>query len=229
MQQRDERWRAVLAWAPYLIVSAWHLYGTLPSVSGIAGPTKGLLMPLLLVTLLNLVPRPAKGLAPIAVAALVLSWLGDITIGNFIVGLAFFLLAQVAYATLFGRMPGRIRPWAGVVFGYCLALCLWLVPQAGSMAVPVVLYAAAIALMAFLAAKVSLVTFVGACFFVLSDSLLAVDRFVSTFEIPYASLLVMSTYLLGQGLIVLGVGRRLTLAGEGVGQKRLGHTSASAG
>jgi uncharacterized membrane protein YhhN len=115
------------------------------------------------------------------------------------------------------------------VFAYCLALCLWLVPQAGTMAVPVVLYAAAISLMAFLAAKVSLVTFVGACFFVLSDSLLAVDRFVSTYEIPYASFLVMVTYLLGQGLIVQAIGQRLGRAGEGVGQKRPGHTSASVG
>jgi len=210
----DAPWRAYLPWAPYLLVSAWHLYGTLPGVTGVAGPTKGLLMPLLLVTLLQSVPHAVNRLTLVAAAAVVLSWLGDITIGTFLVGLSFFLLAQVVYTVLFGRLKGRRRPWAWGVFAYCAALCVWLVPHTGSMAVPVVLYAVAIASMAFFAAGVNTVTFVGAAFFVLSDSLLAVNRFVSTVEVPYSDFLVMATYLLGQGLIVLGVGRRLRAMGE---------------
>lgn len=214
MPSRDAPWRAYLPWAPYLLVSAWHLYGTLPDVTGVAGPTKGLLMPLLLVTLLQSVPHAANRLTLVAAAAVVLSWLGDITIGTFLVGLSFFLLAQVVYTVLFGRLKGRRRPWAWVVFAYCAALCVWLVPHTGSMAVPVVLYAVAIASMAFFAAGVNTVTFVGAAFFVLSDSLLAVNRFVGTVEVPYSDFLVMATYLLGQGLIVLGVSRRLRAMGE---------------
>lgn len=214
MPSRDAPWRAHLPWAPYLLVSAWHLYGTLPGVTGVAGPTKGLLMPLLLVTLLQSVPHAANGLTLVAAAAVVLSWLGDITIGTFLVGLSFFLLAQVIYTILFARLKGRLRPWAWCVFAYCAVLSVWLVPHTGSMAVPVVLYAAAIASMAFFAAGVNIVTFVGAAFFVLSDSLLAVNRFVGTVDVPYSDFLVMATYLLGQGLIVLGVSRRLRAMGE---------------
>lgn len=214
MPSRDAPWRAHLPWAPYLLVSAWHLYGTLPGVTGVAGPTKGLLMPLLLVTLLQSVPHAANGLTLVAAAAVVLSWLGDITIGTFLVGLSFFLLAQVIYTILFARLKGRLRPWAWGVFAYCAVLSVWLVPHTGSMAVPVVLYAAAIASMAFFAAGVNIVTFVGAAFFVLSDSLLAVNRFVGTVDVPYSDFLVMATYLLGQGLIVLGVSRRLRAMGE---------------
>ena len=146
-------WRAVLPWAPYLLVSAWHLYGTVADVSGIAAPTKGLLMPLLLITFLQLVKEPTKGLAPFVVVGLVLSWLGDITLHNFVVGLVFFLLAQLTYAYLFSRGPGKIKWPAAAIFAVAAALIVWLVPQAGSLAVPVVFYALAISLMAFLSSR----------------------------------------------------------------------------
>ncbi len=205
-------WRAILPWAPYLLVSAWHLYGTLPNVSGIAGPTKGLLMPLLLITFLQIVKEPTKGLAPFVAAALLLSWLGDITLSNFVVGLVFFLLAQLTYAYVFGRGPGKIKWPAAAIFAFCAALLVWLVPHAGSMAGPVVVYALAISVMAFLASRVNTIAFVGALLFVLSDSVIAVDRFITSVSVPSPDLLIMLTYLVGQGLIILGVSRWLKRA-----------------
>ena len=46
---------------------------------------------------------------------------------------------------------------------------------------------------------------VGACFFMLSDALLAINRFVS--PLPLASLWVLSTYYVAQMLIVRHVRR----------------------
>ena len=84
---------------------------------------------------------------------------------------------------------------------------LW--PHLGKMRVPVIVYMLAILLMGWVAAsrwiltkqEGSLLAFIGAVLFIMSDSVLAVDRFKGRFR--SAQLLILSTYFTAQWLIAL--------------------------
>ena len=96
------------------------------------------------------------------------------------------------------------------VVAYGLFLVAFLYNDLGEMRLPVIIYAMVI--MAMLvgaltrAGKTGRTSFwlvlAGAALFVLSDSLLAVNKF--SYAIPAGSVLIMSTYVLGQYLIVTG-------------------------
>ncbi len=133
----------------------------------------------------------------------------------FLLGLGSFLIAQVCYAIAFWAYPGaadgdvRRRPLRAVPFVLYMAGIvgmLWDGIPAG-MKVPVVAYAAAIASMAIGAFNlrglhgrdVFLGLMAGVLLFVLSDSLIAVNKFGQ--PVPYGRVLIMGTYLLGQYLI----------------------------
>lgn len=133
----------------------------------------------------------------------------------FLLGLGSFLIAQVCYAIAFWTYPGaadgdvRRRPLRALPFVlYLVGIVgmLWDGIPAG-MKVPVVVYAATIVSMAIGAFNlrglhgrdVFLGLMAGVLLFVLSDSLIAVNKFGQ--PVPYARLLIMGTYLLGQYLI----------------------------
>ena len=147
--------------------------------------------------------------------ALGLSWLGDTLPAvapegtGFLVMVGCFLLAQLAYVAAFAPYVrggvGR-HPWAVVPYAVVLVVLLAvLLPTAGSLAVPVVGYGLALTTTAVLALGVDRATAVGAAVFLVSDALIAVERFVEGYAMPHHGLVVMATYVLGQGLIALGV------------------------
>lgn len=133
----------------------------------------------------------------------------------FLLGLGSFLAAQVCYAVAFWTYPGaksgdiRQKPWLALPFLlYLLGILgmLWAGIPAG-MKVPVAVYAAAIVTMAMgafnlrglLSREHFLGLMAGVLLFVLSDSLIAANKFGQ--PVPYARVLIMSTYLLGQYFI----------------------------
>ena len=143
--------------------------------------------------------------------ALVFSGCGDVLLSlplenGFLIGLGAFLIAQLTYA--WGFWSGRMQPMrtgAGlrilVLVLYLVGFGTWLLPQTGEMMVAVGLYMAAIATMAVSAARhrSGWLLYVGAAVFVISDSIIAVERFAAPFEgSRYA---VMGTYYFAQGLI----------------------------
>lgn len=145
-------------------------------------------------------------------AGLVLSAVADVAIEvQFLAGLGVFLVAHLTYIVAFTvaeRRPawGRAVPFVALAVGTGLVF----VPAAQDLGVPVAVYSCAIAAMGWRAAARlgvdgGLVALVGALSFMLSDSLLAVDRFVT--PLPYRTLLVMGTYWLGQLLIAQSVER----------------------
>ena len=146
---------------------------------------------------------------------LVLSAIGDVLLaldGLFVQGLAAFLLAQVTYTVLFltqYRWQTRRLPWAALIVVYALVCTLFIVPEAGDMKVPVTAYMIAISLMAVAAGfrgdQQFLWVAMGALIFMVSDTLIAVSRFVSPFE--YSGIAVMTTYYLAQLLICVGIVR----------------------
>lgn len=144
--------------------------------------------------------------------AIALSWLGDLALmvpGNlwFVLGLGSFLLAHVAYLVLFLRIAGvgRPRAWAIVYLVWFIVFLAVLIPNLGSLVVPVVLYGLVLGAMATAATRVSTVVAVGAAVFVVSDTLLAVSKFLPAVTIPAHDVLTMTTYCLAQGIIAWGV------------------------
>jgi len=73
------------------------------------------------------------------------------------------------------------------------------------MLVPVLIYGACLGTMAVLATGVNRLTAIGGAVFLVSDGLIALDAFVSGFDLPAEGFWVMATYVAAQVLIVAGV------------------------
>jgi uncharacterized membrane protein YhhN len=151
-------------------------------------------------------------------AALLLSLVGDVALlsesdGRFVLGLGSFLLAHVAFVVAFvhAGMPRGDLALVGLalVGGLVLVVAPRVVPAAAReggrpLAGAVTAYMAVIGAMVVAAWATGrpLVT-LGASVFMVSDAVLAVDRFVRPWR--FGSLVVMVTYHVGQVLIVLGL------------------------
>ena len=180
---------------------------------------KPILVPLLIFAVL---PLSFDGKIKL-IFALIFSTLGDIFLlfkGElfFILGLGSFLIAHVWYIVIFAnRLKGKGNLQSLVILilpvlvylGVFLSL-LWDQEKMIPMRIPVVVYACVISTMLLLASSLFLANdkskiqlLFGALFFVISDSCLAWNLFHS--EIPHASLIVMSTYLLAQLLLTWGI------------------------
>ena len=156
-------------------------------------------------------------------AALVLSLCGDVFLmfGDgarasdraFLAGLGSFLLAHVAFVCAFAqdlRAP-ELPGWLAVVVFYAAGLMFVVLPRAGALKLPVLVYGLVLAAMVFAAAArhasfgdaAALRALLGALLFLVSDSLLACRRFVGRYR--GAQALILSTYWGAIGLIAWSV------------------------
>jgi len=156
-------------------------------------------------------------------AALVFSWLGDVTLefqGKndlfFIIGLSCFLLAQIIYLIAFFSTKGEnvlffrkiylILPV--ILYGVIIIFILY--KGLGDMKVPVIFYTVVILTMLTSAInrekKVNRQSYIlvlaGAILFILSDTILAINKFGYSFTL--AGIANMLTYITAQYLIVIG-------------------------
>ncbi len=193
-----------------------HLVAQLAGADAVAATTQVLLMPLLAAVLWFETSSPRHRLTTLVLVALVLSWLGDsapkLTDGDaaFLVMIGLFLLAQVAYIAAFLPFRNRSvlhvhRPLLLVYVGAVVALALACASGAAGMLVPVLVYGACLGTMAVLATGVNRLTALGGALFLVSDGLIALGAFASGFDLPVEGFWVMSTYVAGQVLLVLGV------------------------
>ena len=159
-------------------------------------------------------------------AALLFSWIGDVILLfadiaeiYFILGLVSFLTAHVIYCILFNNQIKTKASKNKVAFGigsfaialYLIGMLSLLLPSLGDLKVPVIVYASVISIMLLFAFKGFLVwedpgnkyIFIGAIVFVISDSILAINKFYTPIE--RSSFLIMLTYLVAQYLIVVGI------------------------
>ncbi len=169
--------------------------------------------------------NPLSIFSKMILVALAFSWLGDCLLmfqwgGElfFILGLAAFLLAHIAYCTAFfntnrpqKRSDLTKHPWLGLpclVYGFGF---VWYIKDSlGDMLIPVSIYALTISTMVIFSiyryGKVPYISFgqvfIGAVLFVFSDSMIALNKFYVA--IPYAAVWIMLTYALAQYLIVIG-------------------------
>ena len=138
-------------------------------------------------------------------AGLLLSAVADFVIErSFLGGLALFLLAHLTYVAAFVADEHAPRWLRALPFAaYAAGMYRFLAPGLGPLALPVALYALAIASMMWRAAarvrpaeRVGWIALAGALTFGLSDTLLALHRFHAPFAgAPYA---IMLTYWAGQ-------------------------------
>ena len=202
-----------------LLVNLIAVYSNSESLQFIVKP---LLMPLLAIYLLLRTNTNNSNLKGWIFLALFFSWAGDIFLlfeergsNFFLFGLSAFLVAQVFYIVFFHniRMREYIRGNALLlllVIVYYSVLINVLSPYLGNMKLPVRIYGVVLSFMLMLAMhtmlgknkKAALWMTMGAILFVVSDSLLAFNKFFSPFN--NAGVVTMLTYGLAQLFITEG-------------------------
>ncbi len=210
---------SILYWLTLVTVLVSRLFPSLASAEYFSKP---LLMPFLIMMLLSQVETKTK-LVWLLVLSLLFSLCGDCFLmfsgmHFFAAGLGSFLLAHICYIYLFlksgDRSPGHliqtpIKALPFALYGIGLIALLW--TSLGVLKIPVMLYSASILGMALTAlergGRVSSssfrMVFIGALLFLLSDSMIAINRFYQA--IPLADIWIMITYGLAQFLIVSGM------------------------
>lgn len=184
---------------------------------------KALIIPVLMILFfVNINPFTGR-LHIFMIAGLLFSWAGDVVLelsknndSLFIVGLVCFLLAHIMYLIVFFLTPGKNSILNNrfyllipvLIYGVILVSCLY--ADLAGMRLPVILYT--IVILSMLAGalnrieKVKKVSFylvlAGAILFVISDSVIAFNKFVHQFD--SSGIVIMSTYVIAQYLIVAG-------------------------
>lgn len=154
-------------------------------------------------------------------AALFFSWGGDVFLmiprDLFVFGLASFLIAHVLYIVAFGQEAGWWKniplmtslTRAVILLFFGAMMFGWIQKGLGELFVPVLVYMSVILVMGFAAwsrkevengSNSWLLGFLGALTFIVSDSCIAISKFVTAFE-GYR-LVIMFTYILAQYLII---------------------------
>ena len=183
---------------------------------------KPLLVPILIFTLLF--SATSAGKKNFIITGLFFSFAGDVLLlfedSNpmfFIFGLVSFLCTHIFYILFFlsiknaGPSLLQQRPMLLVlVAAYTAGLLFLLVPRLGPLTIPVIVYAVILSIMFLCSMHVykkinppagkSFIS--GALFFLLSDSLLAINKFYT--PLAYAGIFIMATYCLAQYFIVKG-------------------------
>ncbi|WP_420845204.1 lysoplasmalogenase [Maribacter litopenaei] len=128
-------------------------------------------------------------------------------------------MAHICYILLFSKDLASSINWYKItiviaVFVYAMLLFNYLSPHLNDMMIPVILYILAIIAMVTMAVLCNdnldkayyNKVLIGALLFMGSDSILAVDKFVN--PLPYASIIIMTSYAAAQYFIVTGVIKR---------------------
>lgn len=204
------------------MVLAIHLVGIVTHNELVTVITKPLLIPAITAFFISASLFTSSSLKRYIIPALFFSWIGDVLLmfqANqaifFIGGLIAFLIAHIFYILFFYRIwvvqQMKMKPWLLlVVVIFYAALISFLLPHLGAMLVPVLVYGFVISTMLWFALhlyllryKVAAAHFIsGAILFVISDSVLAINKFYQAF--PVASFTIMLTYALAQWQLIRG-------------------------
>jgi uncharacterized membrane protein YhhN len=207
-----------------LIVLLELVCGSIESLSQLHYFTK----PLILITLIIFFVKQSNHLSSktktVTLLALLFSLAGDILLmflevspNFFIGGLVAFLMAHIMFIIVFLTKRGNSKmpiPFTLFLIIYAIGLFYLLKDGLNEMLIPVIAYMLVILTMALAAhlrkgnaIKLSFnLVFNGALFFMISDSILAINKFYQAFEI--SGILIMATYAIAQYLIMLGVLRQ---------------------
>ena len=206
---------------PFLLLSIIHLASLFLAEEMLDMVTKPLLMPALMYYFVgSTVKSPLNNFV---IVAMIFSFLGDTLLmfaeANdlfFLIGLVSFLIAHITYIIINLNakeiVERGIKPqWQDIPFVfYGLFIFTWLKDGLGEMYIPTLIYTVIICLMVITARKrwkkadnnSFWLVMIGAGFFVVSDSLLAMNKFDGAFQ--HSDPAIMITYLLAQFLMIEG-------------------------
>ena len=205
----------------FIFVLSELICSSITSLSGWHYLTKPLIVTSLVVYFYMNSRHLSKQTVVLMLFALLFSLAGDVLLmfvnlsaNYFIAGLIAFLLAHILYIIVFVKYRDKnkkisILPIIFVIYGVCAFLILR--NSLNEMLVPVVVYMIVIMIMAIMAslrkgtmaANTYRWVLIGAVLFLVSDSLLAFNKFYQA--IPYSNISIMLTYALAQLGIVIGV------------------------
>ncbi len=211
----------------FWMVVCIDILGISTNISFLHFTAKPLLIPLLLLLLnYSKTAVPGKNLFMIG---LFFSWSGDIFLlfesSNtlfFIFGLVCFLTTHFFYIIYFLKIPSEKISFLKkqpllffLVIGYGVTLVWFLYPHLHELKLPVMVYATVICIMLLCSLHIFLKVnspsnffyLIGAAFFVMSDSLLAINKFYQPFA--FAGVCIMLTYCAAQYFIVTGFIKQL--------------------
>lgn len=200
----------------YLGFSLFYLVIIVLGQENLAWYLKPFLLPFLIISVAAYPIFPTKKILSVA---LTFSWIGDLILmfadkGDlyFILGLVAFLISHIFYIVLFLNQKTEVNGgkttlfWLSVlvVLFYLKSILSLLFPKLGDLKIPVALYATVISILLIVALRCYFssknasryLILSGAVFFVISDSVLAINKFYNL--IPNASFWIMSTYLIAQ-------------------------------
>ena len=184
---------------------------------------KALIIPILFLLYLGFIKGQMNGFHRLILSALAFSWLGDVTLQLqsmndmfFMVGLSCFLIAQVMYLIAFFSRKGEnvlffkkvYLIFPVIIYGVIIIYVLY--DGLGDMKLPVIIYTVVILTMLTAALNREkkvirpsyILVLLGAIFFVLSDSMIAISKFGYPFILSRVA--IMTTYIVAQYLIILG-------------------------
>lgn len=214
----------------YLIVGALQVTGILLKIPLLHQSLKVLLMPIIALYLWTSQIGKSKSIwLTMSIFALLFSYAGDIILmipsNNplfFIGGLVSFLLAHLCYTKLFTTLsPIRMHVltknpiWVIAIILFLTTFLSYLVPKiVPTLKIPVITYAIIICTMLISAINLKekigkepyQMIVIGAILFVLSDTVLALNKFDSGFRgVTLMNAFVMITYISAQGFIIHGI------------------------
>lgn len=213
----------------FLIIASANIFAELEFVAGFRIFVKPLICISLAIYLVKKV-NMSSGFNRLILAALVLSLFGDLfllfasgSIYVFVYGLVAFLVAHLLYSMAFFR-DFKNAPQASKMYGHLMLFVMgvfslsyysWIRDYLNDLRVPVMAYMFVISIMVILAGyryqRVNLLSFrlifIGAICFIISDSILAYNKFVDPFS--YSGIAIMGTYMLAQYLITMGAIERV--------------------
>ena len=201
----------------FILVSFLYVIGILLDNDFIKFISKPLIMLSLLLYYIKSVQRKSK----LFIGAVLFSFLGDILLLFdselfFMLGLVSFLIAHILFISMvvgmFNKSSIKQKIFATMPFMFTyVGLLVLLKESLGEMLIPVVIYGLVISVFGvvsllnhlILKSKASQYLIFGAAFFVVSDSLLAINRFYEAQE--YYPVIVIITYIIAQYLICKSV------------------------
>lgn len=209
----------------FLIVLAGDIIGVQLENHLLQTIFKPLIIPVLIGYFGSQVKNITSGLAKWIILALLFSLGGDVLLMFqsqqdifFLLGLSSFLIAHIFYILFFHkvRVQEQVKSnvaFLAIVIVYYVGLITLLSPHLGDMKLPVRIYGIIISFMFMLAMHMLFIKniqagkwmMIGALLFVISDSVLAINKFYQSFEL--AGAIIMLTYGLAQLFIVEGASR----------------------
>ena len=214
---KKEHWLII-----FITVLIAHITGIQLNNELLQSISKPLIIPVLIGYFLSQTNNVTSNLKKWILLALFFSWCGDVLLMFqakndifFLVGLSAFLIAHIFYIVFFHnirakeKIKSNPRLLAPVVVYYA-GLIYFLSPYLGDMKLPVRIYGVVISFMLMLALHMLYIKnktagkwmMVGALLFIISDSILAINKFYQPFKA--AGVLIMLTYGLAQLFIVKG-------------------------